>query len=495
MPVTVVGSGVAAAGRSRSAAGCASTSSSGRQTFLPAGSTAISSAACDASRSISSRGSSSIRRGWTTSRHRPTCCRETGSEPNSVSLPFSKAEPPAFFRPSTTSTPLLYPGLGANPAEHENVIGYQEVKLRGGAERAFFRSPSVRHAVLQLAGELSVRIHRHEPAPEGERLVSGIHDGVRFSGRGPIEPRRGVFISNTVQVAGYLFGGDASDVREQPEIRTYFPISKSVVFATRAHRRVSLSEELREHARERHDVLHRSGIMLRDEQLLLFRAFLLGRPELESRLSVPGRRPARHPFLEVISHRALLPVRSPTLTAAGRNGIPASIAPAGSVLETACKERPGHRERGPELFSSTRRSDALGSLRRGPVSGVRTAPVSRVRGRERRGTRGRYPSASPFPHLSPGLGLRLRDTRWVPCGSTSVIEFRTRKRSAWKPSPRAKAIQPTILVSSGPVAIPVRPWERHSGSHGNAIPSSLGAHGPRAPKAWGSRSRSSRRVR
>ena len=46
-----------------------------------------------------------------------------------------------------------------------------------------------------------------------------------------IRPHAGVYLGNTLQVAG--FGGTAADVREQPEIRTYVPITRGVTFATR----------------------------------------------------------------------------------------------------------------------------------------------------------------------------------------------------------------------------------------------------------------------
>jgi len=50
----------------------------------------------------------------------------------------------------------------------------------------------------------------------------------------PIRPHSGFYLGNTLQIAGSIFGGDARDVRIQPEIRTYIPLGKHVTFATRA---------------------------------------------------------------------------------------------------------------------------------------------------------------------------------------------------------------------------------------------------------------------
>jgi outer membrane protein assembly factor BamA len=42
----------------------------------------------------------------------------------------------------------------------------------------------------------------------------------------PIRPHRGVFFSNEVQVAGFVFGGDVSDFRIRPELRLYTPLAR-----------------------------------------------------------------------------------------------------------------------------------------------------------------------------------------------------------------------------------------------------------------------------
>ena len=49
-----------------------------------------------------------------------------------------------------------------------------------------------------------------------------------------VRPHKGIYLGNNFQVAGGIFGGSATDVREQPEVRTYVPIAHGLTFATRA---------------------------------------------------------------------------------------------------------------------------------------------------------------------------------------------------------------------------------------------------------------------
>jgi outer membrane protein insertion porin family/translocation and assembly module TamA len=93
----------------------------------------------------------------------------------------------------------------------------------------------------------------------------------------PIDTRSGILVSNSVQVAGLLFG-DASDVREQPEIRGYIPISKSVMLATRATVGFLFPFNYGSTIQEGATYDPTDPAVLRDEQLLLLRAFFSGGP-------------------------------------------------------------------------------------------------------------------------------------------------------------------------------------------------------------------------
>jgi outer membrane protein assembly factor BamA len=195
---------------------------------------------------------------------------------------------PAFLEGRTTGFvasefnvyPVLYPSADINP--DDNVLGYEELKAQGGAERAFFGhhlylTPSYN---FQLNNPFAyIGDNKLETAYVSYPQLTAIFD---FRDD-PIEPHKGVFLSNTVQVAGYVFGGDASDVREQPEVRTYVPISKSVTFATRvtmgfifpANYGGTVEQGVRDFSTQ---AAQNDPAILRDEQLLLLRAFFSGGP-------------------------------------------------------------------------------------------------------------------------------------------------------------------------------------------------------------------------
>jgi outer membrane protein assembly factor BamA len=199
---------------------------------------------------------------------------------------------PAFIEGRTTGFvsaeysiyPLLYPGLGDDVNEHENVIGYQEVKVQVGAERAFFGhhlyvTPAYDWQANFPFAYLGTNLLQpvHVSAPELKTVLDFRDD--------PLEPHRGVFISNTVQVAGHGFGGDASDVKEQPEVRAYVPISKKVTLAVRTTVGFLFTENygatIKRSAQDpssQNTLSLQDPAALRDQQLLLFRAFYSGGP-------------------------------------------------------------------------------------------------------------------------------------------------------------------------------------------------------------------------
>lgn len=196
---------------------------------------------------------------------------------------------PSFFEGRTTGFvslefnvyPVLFPGLGEAQNANENVIGYQEVKTRAGVERAFFGhhlyvTPSYNWQAnfpFAYIGTNPLR-NVHVSYPELSTVLDFRDD--------PIEPHRGLFLSNTVQVAGHIFGGDTSDVKEQPELRTYVPISKKVTFATRATVGFlfpsNYGSTLSRPPPGASAPAEEQDAWRRDQQLLLFRAFYSGGP-------------------------------------------------------------------------------------------------------------------------------------------------------------------------------------------------------------------------
>lgn len=262
--------------------------------------------------------------------------------------------------------PVLYPGQGENQSENENVPGYVEVKTRAGARRAFFGhhvyvTPSYNWQANVPFAYLGTNALRtvHVSYPELTTILDLRDD--------PIEPHSGAFLSNTLQVAGYAFGGDASDVKVQPEIRTYVPISKTVTFATRATMGFVFPENYG--STLGNPSTSTSDAVLRDQQLLLFRAFYSGGPN--SNRGYPFRGVGPQGFLGF-----LLP------SAAGcvNSSSPACFRPLGGLTLWEA--------------SAEVRFPVFGPLRAATfidASDV-TREVARVR--------------FTYPHLSPGLGLR-----------------------------------------------------------------------------------------
>jgi outer membrane protein insertion porin family/translocation and assembly module TamA len=176
--------------------------------------------------------------------------------------------------------PLLYPDLGKNntPDNPENVIGYQEIKTQFAARRAFFGhhlyltpgySWQANFPFTYLGSTTLQPVH--VSYPELTALVDFRDD--------PIEPHKGFFLSNSVQVAGFIFGGDTSDVKVQPEIRTYVPISKKVTFGTRVTIGLLFPQNYGSTlANTNSALLAENAAFQRDQQLLLFRAFYSGGP-------------------------------------------------------------------------------------------------------------------------------------------------------------------------------------------------------------------------
>jgi outer membrane protein insertion porin family/translocation and assembly module TamA len=190
----------------------------------------------------------------------------------------------------------------------------------------------------------------------------------------PLEPHSGVFFSNTVQVAGHIFGGDASDVREQPELRTYVPISKTVTFAMRATVGLLFPQNYGGTIGQTNDFSNlataNNPAILRDEQLLLLRAFFSGGPT-----SNRG-----YPFRGV-----------------GPQGILAFLLPnAGAACTDPNDERCLRALGGLTLWEASLevRFPLFGPLR--SVVFVDASDVSV----------GRANLRFDYPHLSPGLGLR-----------------------------------------------------------------------------------------
>jgi outer membrane protein assembly factor BamA len=194
---------------------------------------------------------------------------------------------PAFIEGRTTGLirgefniyPLLYPGLGETRTD-ENIIGYQEVVARTGVERAFFRHHLFVTPTYNWQANFPFMYRGVQPAGLDRVIVSFPELYTVLDLRDdPIDPRSGAFFANSLQVAGYVFGGDATDIKVQPEARTYVPISRTVTFATRATVGFVFPQNYGETLRAGQAPTDANDpAAIQDQQLLLFRAFYSGGP-------------------------------------------------------------------------------------------------------------------------------------------------------------------------------------------------------------------------
>jgi len=186
-----------------------------------------------------------------------------------------------FIQSNVNAQPVLYSEF--NPGD--NIIGFFEVGGSVGAER-------------QIATEaLTVRPSYNAQAsfpymylgqkPEGlDRVLIFFPEivGEADFRDDPIEPRSGAFVRLGLQVAGSFFG-DAQDVRLEPELRLYAKISRRVSIASRTQfgfllpnlcadgkTRGCYGDSLTLASTTPAD----NPVVVRDQQLLLFRGFYSG---------------------------------------------------------------------------------------------------------------------------------------------------------------------------------------------------------------------------
>lgn len=142
---------------------------------------------------------------------------------------FLEARTNFFDRPELNVYPVL---LNPNPPPNQNVLGYGEARNAIGVDRTAWRFFGAISHNLQVAYPFSY-IGTKDPTlntivisyPELLTQLDLRND--------KMHPRKGILVGNTLQVAGGPFGGSARDVKVQPELRGYVPVTKHLVFAAR----------------------------------------------------------------------------------------------------------------------------------------------------------------------------------------------------------------------------------------------------------------------
>ena len=142
---------------------------------------------------------------------------------------FLEARTEGFIKPEFNVYPILVP----NYAKTDPVIGYIEPKATVGLDRLIFR-----HLYVQVSHNVQVE----SPFPYIGNLDSRLSTillsypeiltTLDFTDS-KLHPHAGIYLSNRFQVAGNVFGGTASDIKVQPEVRGYVPIGKRITVAMR----------------------------------------------------------------------------------------------------------------------------------------------------------------------------------------------------------------------------------------------------------------------
>lgn len=192
--------------------------------------------------------------------------------------------------------PLLLPARTAAEVP-EVVVGYYEIRPSAGLERSFFDGKVALSAFYNL--QLSYPISYLGPYDDSLQRVIVSH--VSFTQAldlrdNPVKPRKGVYVANEVQFAGGFLGGDADDVRVQPDVRFYTPVSTRITAAMRGSVGFlfprsygsTLSRDAPDPTVDPAGAFTFSRQRDRDLQLLYFRAFFSGGPNSNRGYAIRG---------------------------------------------------------------------------------------------------------------------------------------------------------------------------------------------------------------
>lgn len=180
----------------------------------------------------------------------------------------------AFIRPEFNVQGLF---IDPNPPPGARVLGYAEFRNSVGVDRTIWKLYGAVSHNLQVAQPF-MYVGRQDPTL-GLLVISYPELLTNFDFRDDkVHPRKGIFLGNTFQFAGGPFGGQADDIKLQPDLRGYVPLSKRVVFASRASVGFLLPRNYGNAVRSQESVFDSSEARTRDYQLTFFRGFFSGGP-------------------------------------------------------------------------------------------------------------------------------------------------------------------------------------------------------------------------
>ncbi len=190
---------------------------------------------------------------------------------------FLEALTSGVIRAQASLSPVL---LSSERDRDDPVLGYRDLRASAGLERSLF---------WKLYGALSQNVQVSDPFTYVGTLDPDLNTAIvsypelflRLDARDDrLQPTKGVYLSNTLQVAG--LGGDARDLRIQPEARGYVSvIEKKVTLAARGSLGFLLAENYGDTVADNafaQDVAGTRANWVRDVQLMYLRGFFAGGP-------------------------------------------------------------------------------------------------------------------------------------------------------------------------------------------------------------------------
>ncbi len=189
---------------------------------------------------------------------------------------FLEARTAGVVRTEAGLAPVL---LSSRRERDAPILGYRDLRASMGLERSLF---------WKLNGSLSHNLQVSDPftyvgeldADLGTAVVSYPELFLRIDARNDrLEPTSGWYASSSLQVAGV--GGDARDVKLQPEVRGYVPLGHGLTFSARGTLGFLLAENYGDTVEENaftDKVSSPRAAWVRDTQLLYLRGFFGGGP-------------------------------------------------------------------------------------------------------------------------------------------------------------------------------------------------------------------------
>jgi outer membrane protein insertion porin family/translocation and assembly module TamA len=188
---------------------------------------------------------------------------------------FIEAITAGVVRAQASIAPVL---LSSRRDRDAPILGYRDVRASAGLERSIYR---------KLFGSLTHNVQVNAPFAYAGTLDSNLDTALvsypelflRLDARDDrMEPKKGGYASTTFQVAGV--GGDARDVKFQPEGRVYIPLGGRYNFAARGSIGLLFADNYGDTIEQNavSNIAGSTADAVRDIQLMFLRGFFAGGP-------------------------------------------------------------------------------------------------------------------------------------------------------------------------------------------------------------------------